>query len=139
MNAQVTLTVASQIVPTAGSPAKIEILPDRRLIQADGEDLSFMTVRIEDKDGNLCPLADNLLHFEVRGAGEIAAVDNGNPATVEPFHADHRKAFNGLALLIVRSQERPGPIEIMASSDGLSPAKTQIAAVLAKGTNLQLN
>ena len=78
-------------------------------------------------------MADNLVHFEVRGAGEIAAVDNGNPATVEPFQADHRKAFNGLALLIVRSQDQPGPIEIVATSDGLSPAKTQIASGWSRG------
>jgi beta-galactosidase len=125
--------VASQIMPTAGDPAKIEIMPDRRVIQADGDDLSFITVRIEDKDGNLCPMADNLVHFVVRGAGEIAAVDNGNPATVEPFHADHRKAFNGLALLIVRSHDQPGAIEIVATGDGLSQAKTQIASVLVGG------
>jgi beta-galactosidase len=48
-------------------------------------------------------VADNLVHFTVTGAAMIEAVDNGNPATVEPFHADYRKAFNGLALLIVRS------------------------------------
>ena len=50
------------------------------------------------------PLADNLVQFSVTGAGAIAAVDNGNAATVEPFQADHRKAFSGMALLIVRSQ-----------------------------------
>ncbi len=125
--------VASEVVATAGDPAKIEIVPDRRVIQADGDDLSFITIRIEDKDGNLCPVADNLVHFEVRGAGEIAAVDNGNPATVEPFQADHRKAFNGLALLIIRSQDQPGPIEIVATSRGLSQAETEIASRLVQG------
>ena len=63
-------------------------------------------MRVEDKDGNLCPAADNLVNFHLDGAGAIPAVDNGNAATVEPFQADHRKAFNGLALLIVRS--KPG-------------------------------
>ena len=94
---------------TAGPPARVRLIPDRSRIQADGDDLSFVTVRIEDKDGNLCPAADNLVRFNVTGAGTIAAVDNGNAATVEPFHADRRKAFNGLALLIVRSKQgQPG-------------------------------
>src|SRR5438045_7546801 len=93
------------------------------------DDLSFITVRIEDKDGNLIPMADNLVHFSVTGPGEIAAVDNGNAATVEPFHADYRKAFNGLALLIVRSRAgQAGQIQVAAKSDGLSDGATQVTA-----------
>ena len=94
--------VARDTMSTAGAPARIRLLADRTTVAAGGDDLSFVTVRIEDQAGHLCPTADNLVRFRVTGAGEIAAVDNGNAATVEPFHADHRKAFNGLALLIVR-------------------------------------
>ena len=82
---------------------------------------------MEDKDGNLCPAADNLVQFQVTGAGNIAAVDNGNAATVEPFQADHRKAFSGMALVIVRSQRgQAGRIELAASSEGLTAARTGI-------------
>ena len=99
------------------------------MIQADGDDLSFVTVRIEDEGGNLCPLADNLVSFRVSGAGRIEAVDNGNAATAEPFHADHRKAFNGLALLIVRSKSgASGPIAVAASGDGLTAGQVDITA-----------
>lgn len=120
--------VASDEVRTAGAPSRIKLMADRDVIQADGDDLSFVTVRIEDKNGNLCPNADNLVHFTVTGNGEIAAVDNGNAATVEPFQADHRKAFNGLALLIVRSRAgKPGKIKVGATSGGLAPATAQIA------------
>jgi beta-galactosidase len=109
--------VARDEVHTAGPPARITLVADRSVIAADGDDLSFITVRIEDGDGHLCPLADNEVNFKVSGAGRIAAVDNGNAATVEPFHADHRKAFNGLALLIVRSDARAaGRIQIDATS-----------------------
>jgi len=121
--------VAVDEVKTAGSPARIKLVPDRTTIQADGDDLSFVTVRIEDKDGNLCPLADSLVRFSVTGAGKIEAVDNGNAATEEPFHADHRKAFSGLALLIVRSTPgQAGGIHITASSDGLAPASADVSA-----------
>jgi beta-galactosidase len=121
--------VAAEEIHTAGAPAKIVLAPDRDLILADGDDVSFVTVRIEDKAGNLCPMADNLVHFRVTGAGEIAAVDNGNAATVEPFHADHRAAFNGLALLIVRSHsEQAGSIEVVATGDGLAQGRAVITA-----------
>ena len=120
--------VAVDEVRTAGAPARVKLIPDRATIQADGDDLSFVTVRIEDKDGNFCPTADNLVTFKLTGAGSIRAVDNGNAATVEPFHADHRKAFNGLALLIVSSQKgQPGRIHVTATSDGLADGAAEIA------------
>jgi beta-galactosidase len=118
---------AADEVRTAGPPAKITLVPDRATIHADGEDLSFVAVRIEDSRGTLCPLADNLVRFRVEGSGRIAAVDNGNPATVESFQADNRKAFNGLCLLIVRSQQgKSGKIRVTALSDGLNSAEAII-------------
>jgi beta-galactosidase len=122
--------VASQVVRTASAPARVRLIPDRMRIQADGDDLSFVTVRIEDRDGNLCPLADNLVRFSVEGAGQIAAVDNGNPATLEPFQASQRQAFNGLCLLIVRSKRREaGEIRITATSDGVLPSQAAVVSV----------
>jgi beta-galactosidase len=113
--------VARDTRQTAGVPARIQLSADRSSIHADGDDLSFITVRVEDAGGNLCPLAADLVHFQVSGNGRIAAVDNGNPATIEPFHAERRKAFNGLALLIVRSNPNdPGKINVTATSEGLA-------------------
>ncbi len=119
---------ASEEMKTAAVPARIKLIPDRNTIHANGDDLSFITVRIEDKDGNLCPMADNLVQFKVTGTGSIAAVDNGNAATVEPFQADHRHAFNGLALLIVRSQSgKPGEIHVAATANKLTHAEVTVA------------
>jgi beta-galactosidase len=116
-------------VRTVGAPARVRLLPDRAAIRADGDDLSFITVRVEDKDGNLCPLADNLVRFHVEGAGRIAAVDNGNAATVEPFQAEQRKAFSGMALVIVRSERgRKGAIRVSAASEGLQAAQATLKA-----------
>jgi beta-galactosidase len=121
--------VAVEEIRTAGASAKVKLAADRSVIQADGEDLSFVTVRIEDQHGNLCPMADNLVHFDVTGAGTIAAVDNGNAATVEPFQADHRKAFGGMALVIVRSKAgEPGGIKIVATSAGLAKDTVEVMA-----------
>jgi beta-galactosidase len=118
--------VAEQEIRTAGTPARIKLIADRSVIHADGDDLSFVTVRIEDKDGNLCPLAENLIHFNVTGVGDIAGVDNGNAATTEPFRADHRQAFSGMALLILRSRPDPGKIHVIATGDGLAKAEIEI-------------
>jgi beta-galactosidase len=118
--------VAAQEIRTAGAPAKLVLIPDRSVIQADGDDLSFITVRVEDKDGNLCPMAGNLIQFHVQGVGDIAAVDNGNAASTEPFRADYRKAFSGLALLIVRSREQAGTIDVTATSGSLERASVRI-------------
>lgn len=121
--------VAVKEMRTAGAPARIRLIPDRTAIAADGDDLSFITVRIEDKDGNLVPGADNLVRFKVEGAGRIAAVDNGNAATVEPFQAEQRKAFSGMALVIVRSERgKPGRIKLSATSEGLIAADTVLSA-----------
>jgi beta-galactosidase len=117
-------------IKTAGAPARVSLQADRSRIRADGDDLSFITVRVEDKDGNICPLADNLVKFALAGPGEIAAVDNGNAATTEPFQADFRKAFNGLALLVVRSKVgQAGSVRITASSDGLASGQTSVTTV----------
>ncbi len=130
-------SVATDVVRTAGAPARLALEPDRAAITADGEDLSFVTVRVLDKDGNLCPEADNLVKFELEGPGAIAAVDNGNPATVESFQANQRTAFNGLALLIVRGKRGSvGKIEVTATADGLAAARATLttASTLAGGS-----
>jgi beta-galactosidase len=118
---------ATDIVKTTGSPAQVMLSPDRALINADGRDLSFITVRIADKDGLTVPRTDNLVKFEVDGPGEIIAVDNGDATSFEPFQASQRKAFNGLALVIVRSKEgQLGTVTLRATSEGLALAKIQI-------------
>jgi beta-galactosidase len=116
---------ATDTVRTAGAPARIVLSPDRKTIRSGGDDLSFITVRVEDKSGNLCPLAENLVRFKISGPGSIAGVDNGNAASVEPFQADYRKAFSGMALLILRSGN-PGQIRVTATSESLAAGETII-------------
>jgi len=120
--------VAEKTIQTAGEPTRIRLEPDRLKLNADGSDLSYVTVRVEDKNGNLCPLSDNLIHFEVEGAGKIAAVGNGNAATTEPFIASQRHAFNGLCMLIIQASKETGEISIRATSEGLLPYDTTITA-----------
>jgi len=121
---------AEKTIATAGSPAQIRLAPDRLAIDADGYDLSFVSVQIEDKNGNFCPLAENLIQFQVEGPATIAAVGNGNAATTEPFQASYRKAFNGQCMLIIKSRgESAGEIKITATSEGLTSRNVTIKSL----------
>jgi beta-galactosidase len=113
-------------IKTVGDPAKIELEPDRRTINADGQDLSFITVKVLDKEGNLVSYADNLINFDISGEGKLAGVDNGLQTSMESFKANHRKVFNGLCLVVVQSSKDKGKINIKASSEGLQEAAIDI-------------
>ena len=115
-------------VYTAGQPAKLIVLPDRQRVAADGEDLSYVAVRIVDQHGNLCPNADNLVRFALEGPGTIAGVDNGDPTSHEPFQATQRKAFHGLCLAVIKATRTPGEIRLSAKAEGLQSEPVAITA-----------
>lgn len=118
--------VLSREVRTAEAPARIVLTADRPAIKADGTDLSFVTVKVVDRNGTLMPLADNLVEFELTGPGEIVGVDNGNQISHESFKARKRKAFHGMALAIVQAQQKAGRVILKAKSAGLSSGSVVI-------------
>ncbi len=120
--------VLAKEVKTAGAPAKLLVNADRNMITADGEDLSFVTVIIVDKDGNTVPMANNLIQFKISGEGTIVGVDSGDPVTHESFKGTSHTALNGLALAIVQSSGKKGVITLTASSEGLASATVTIQA-----------
>ena len=118
---------ATDTVKTTGSAAKLILEPDRNGITADGQDLSFVTVTVADKNGLLVPRSKNHIQFTITGPGEIIAVDNGDATSFEPFQASDRNAYNGKALVVVRSS--PGKHEnivLTAKSAGLDSATVKI-------------
>ena len=106
-------------IRTAGEPYALELIPARESITADGKDLLYVTVRIVDRDGNLCPLDSRKVRFEVSGAGEFRAVANGDPTCLELFHEPGMSAFGGMLTVIIQSKEKAGRITLKASADGL--------------------
>jgi beta-galactosidase len=105
---------------TAGEASKLKLIADRDIINADGADLSFVTVEVLDNNNILVPEADILITFEISGSGEIVSTDNGDPSDFTPFPSHQRKTFNGLALVIIRSlKDKSGQIKITAKSPGL--------------------
>ena len=118
--------VAEREVKTAGKPHHIELKVDRATIEANGKDLAFVTVSVVDKDGNLCPAADNLIEFSVAGEGHYRAGANGNSVSLELFHEPRMKVFSGMMTAIVESNDTPGTITLTARSKGLKSAKIVI-------------
>ena len=118
---------AEEGIKTTGPEHQISLTADRSTIQADGSDLSFITVQVSDREGFMVPRADNRVKFKISGPGEIIAVGSGNPVSHESFKAHERKAFNGLCLVVVRSQKgQTGEIVLTAISDGIQGTEIEI-------------
>lgn len=109
-------------IRTAGPAYRIELLADKKRLKADGKDLSFITARILDREGNLVPDAGNLIQFTVSGNGMIAGTDNGYQADTRSLKSPERHTWKGLALLILQSNGKKGNITLKASAQGLKPA-----------------
>ena len=118
--------VATQTVRTAGRAHHLELSADRTTISPDGKDISFVTVRVVDKDGNLVPDDDRLLNFKVTGAGSFRAAASGNPASLDAFHLPRHHAFSGQLVALVQSAERAGEAVLTVSAKGLPSASIRI-------------
>ena len=114
---------AEKSIRTAGKAYRIELTPDRRWIAADGEDLSYINVRIVDKDGNPLPADSREIRFKVSGAGSFRAVANGDPTSLESFQEPHMHLFSGQLTLIVQSAKQEGTIKVEATADGVKAAE----------------
>jgi beta-galactosidase len=115
--------VAERVMRTAGAPYRIVLETDRSTIKANGKDLSFVTVKVVDREGNLCPNAQHLIKYSVKGAGSYRAGANGDPTSLELFHRPQMKVFNGMMTAIVQSSEKAGEITLTATAKGLKSAK----------------
>lgn len=114
---------------TSGKAARIQISADRSELLSSGTDLSFITVVITDIDGIIVPDASNLIEFNVEGPAELVATDNGDPTDMTAFHSASRKAFNGMALAIVRPKAgMPGKIVVSAKVKGMEDASLELTS-----------
>ena len=118
--------VATDVRRTAGAPHHIRLTADKTSLAANGKSLSFVNVDIVDADGNVCPWADNQVFFELSGAARLDGVDNGNPASMERFKDNRRKAFFGRCLAVVRSAKQAGKAVLKARAYGLPDAEIEI-------------
>ncbi len=120
--------VAESELTTAGKATGLRVTADRSVVQADGQDLSFLTVEAVDAEGRLEPHADQEVQFSVSGPGVIAAVGNGDGQDSDSYRGDRRKLFQGRALVVVRTTRQSGPISVTAKAPGLSDGSALIQA-----------
>ena len=119
--------VARDTLRTAGKAAKLELVPDRKSLAVDWDDVSNIEVRIVDETGTVAPNAADLVKFQITGPGKIIAVDSGSVVSTEPFQAMERQAHQGRCLAVLRATA-PGTITLTASSGDLKPASLEITA-----------
>lgn len=117
-----------KVLRTAGKPHHLELITRHQNIQANGKDLAYVTIRVVDKDGNLCPLDEREVNFSVKGAGFFRAAANGDPTNLQQFHLPHMRAFSGQLTAIVQSYESTGDIILTASAKGIKAGKIIIKA-----------
>ena len=132
--------IARDSVTTAGEPARVRLTKEEHVITADGKDLSYIHYEIVDEDGNVVPTANNLVHFNLHGQGQIVGVDNGEQASRERYKAQkdgtwQRKAFNGKGVVIVKSTEKEGKFTLYADSAGLASDQATVTTVSGKKEN----
>lgn len=113
-------------VTTSGEAAALSMKADRSEIQADGTDLSYISVDVNDKDGNPVTYANNRVNFSVAGDGKIVGVDNGDPTDTDSYKGTSRKAFSGKAMVIVQSTRKAGNFTVTASGDGMKSAQVHV-------------
>lgn len=101
-----------KIVNTAGYEAQLKLSPDNYVIKADGDDLSYITVSMQDSEGNLCPDSDDELLVVIEGQGRFKGICNGDPTSIESFCEPHMRLFHGKLVITVQSTETPGEITV---------------------------
>ncbi|MCF1420398.1 DUF4982 domain-containing protein [Mangrovimonas futianensis] len=114
--------VAEKEITTAGEPHQIVLEPDSKTIKANGEDLAFVTVSVVDKNGNPCPTAANQLEFEVTGNGSYRAACNGDATSLELFHEPTMKLFSGKLVVLMKSTNTAGSMELTVKGKKLKSA-----------------
>jgi beta-galactosidase len=115
-------------VQTAGEPAKIVLTPDRKMLKANKQDLSYVAVQIQDANDVPVPFASNMIEFEVKGAGKLVAVGNGDQQSHTPLKGDRMEAYLGKCLAIVQSTDQKGEITVTAKSGSLPVATATLKA-----------
>lgn len=113
-------------ISTAGEPYRIRLTPDRSTITADGQDLSFVTVEVIDREGRVVPDAAERITFTIKGEGKIVAVGNANLQDTDSYTGNSRMTWKGRAMIVVRSTSESGTARLSASAPGLRSATVSI-------------
>jgi beta-galactosidase len=111
---------------SSGEVSQIKLSADRIKITANGQDLSYITVGLTDREGIINPKAENVVSYEISGPGSLAGIGNANPTSLESFQLPKRTAWRGKCMIVIKSDKTPGKITIKATSPGLQTAILEI-------------
>jgi len=118
--------IVTNKVETASHPYKIQLVPDRKSIKANKQDLCYVKVFLLDENDIPVPFADNEIEFELIGAGKLNAVGNGDLRSNMFYKSNKTKAFKGKCLAIIQSSDKVGEIILKAHGDGLVDSQITI-------------
>ena len=110
------LLTTQPILQTAGEPARLRLTPDRTMMVADGQSLTFVTVEVLDKQGTPVPEASIPCEAIVKGAGSLLAFASADLKDTEPYTSPRVKTWKGRALLVVRSTQKAGSVNVTIKS-----------------------
>ena len=117
---------AEKTIRTAGKPLHLVLTTNRETLDANGDDLAYITVQVADKDGNIVPTDNRTVKFSVKGAGSFEATANGDPTSLRSFQKPEMDLFSGAATAIVRSSKEGGKLNFTATAKGVKPATISI-------------
>ena len=119
--------VEEKVVRTAGKPHHLVLTANRTSLEANGDDLAYITVQVADKEGNIVPTDSRRVKYTVAGAGSFEATANGDPTCLLPFQKREMDLFSGAATAIVRSAEQAGVIRFTVSAAGVKSATIELS------------
>ncbi len=111
-----------------GDPARIVLKPESTVMKADGRDLIFVEIGMEDADGHPVKNATNRVHISAEGAGRLVGLDNGDSTDFDHYKATSRRLFSGKLLAVIAAKKEPGEIVVKATSVGLPEATVMLQA-----------
>ena len=107
----------SVTLQTAGEPARLRLTPDRTVMTADGQSLTYVTIEVVDKQGTPVPEAAIPCEAAIKGAGTLLAFASADLKDTEPYTSPRVKTWNGRALLVVRSTQKKGTVSVTVKSN----------------------
>lgn len=125
--------IAADVRRSFGDPARIRLRADKTMLVADGTDLIFVEIGMEDEQGHPVENAVNRVRVDVTGAGRLVGLDNGDSTDYDPYKGVSRRLFSGKLMAIVAAGTAAGPIRVDVSSPGLEPAVLNLEAVAPSG------
>lgn len=128
--------IATDIRKSFTDARKIRLTPDKTTFMADGKDIIFVEISMEDEHGNIVENANNRVHVQVTGAGRLIGLDNGDSTDYDQYKGTSRRLFSGKLMALIGSTKKSGKVKITVSSKGMNPVSAQFEAI-PSGSNLE--